>query len=534
MAINLKTSVVESREQRLGSIVGWDGSASELSEASGYSRGDCGGCGSKGKRICEQESPFSQGMSCSEMMVECQAGHIRKAVLVEHSPIGCSAGQVAYNSKFRNALKMRGIPVENTHWICSNLREKDMVYGGVGKLEASVRLAWERHHPQAIFIATSCATAIIGDDVESVAASVGQELGIPVVPLYCEGFKSKHWSTGFDATQHGILRQIVNRHPAKQDDLVNVINLWGSDVFTPMLAQLGLRVNYVVDLATVEDLARLSEAAATIGFCNTLSSYLATALEQEFGVPQVKAPQPYGLAGTDAWLREIGRVTRREDKAEAYIGKEHARIAPRLAELRRELSGVKGFAATGSAYSHGLIAVLREIGVQVDGSLVFHHDPVYDSLDPRQDSLAQTLDEYGEVPFFSVGNRQQYLLPALLRRVHPDFLLIRHNGLAPLAARLGIPAIPLGDEHHPLGYQGLLNMGESIIGILARRRFSKNLAEHVRLPYSKWWLSQDDPYALARGRNAPARKPVQTKSVKSAKTNATKPSRKAQISRKGK
>ena len=519
MVINLKTPVVESREQRLGSIVGWDGSASELADASAYSRGDCSGCGSKGSRLCELDSPFSQGMSCSEMMVECQAGHIRGAVLIEHSPIGCSAGQVAYNSKFRNALKMRKIPVENTHWICSNLREKDMGYGGVGKLEASVLEAWKRHHPQAIFIATSCATGIIGDDVDGTASALQEELGIPVVPLYCEGFKSKHWSTGFDSTQHGILRQIVRKNPGKrQEDLINVINLWGSDVFTLMLAQLGLRVNYVVSLATVEDLAQMSEAAATIGFCNTLSSYLGTALEQEFGIPQVKAPQPYGIAGTDAWLREIGCVTHREEKVEAYIEKEHARIAPGLAELRKKLSGVKGFAATGSAYSHGLIAVLREIGVQVDGSLVFHHDPVYDSRDPRQDSLAQTLDGYGDVPHFSVGNRQQYLLPALLRRVKPDFLLIRHNGLAPLAARLGIPAIPLGDEHHPLGYQGLLNMGASILGILARRKFSKDLSAHVVLPYSKWWLSQDDPYVLAR------RKKPSTRKKKKAPRGETSPS----------
>jgi len=510
MPVSLNSSVVESREQRLGSIVSWEGSASELSKASGYSRGDCSGCPSGGKRLCEQELnlPFTQGMSCSEMMVECQAGHIRDAVLVEHSPIGCSAGQVAYNSKYRNALKMRGIPVENTHWLCTNLTEKDMVYGGVEKLERTLHDAWERHHPQAIFIATSCATGIIGDDVDGTARKVQEEIGIPVVPLYCEGFKSHHWSTGFDSTQHGILRQIVRRDPVKkQEDLVNVINLWGSDVFRPMLAEFGLRVNYVVDLATVEDLAQMSEAAATIGFCNTLSSYLATALEEEFGVPQVKAPQPYGIGATDAWLREIGRVTHREERVEAYIAKEHARIAPGLEALRQKLTGVKGFSATGSAYSHGLIAVMRELGVQVDGTLVFHHDPIYDSRDPALDSLAQLVDTHGDVKFFSVANRQQYLLPALLRRVNPDFLLIRHNGLAPLASRLGIPAIPLGDEHHPLGYQGLLNMGESIVGILARRKFHQDLAEHVKLPYSKWWLSQDDPFVLARDPSAgPAKK----------------------------
>jgi nitrogenase molybdenum-iron protein alpha chain len=358
MAINLKTAVVESREQRLGTIIGWDGKASELSQLSAYARGCGSKCGEKMRRVCELDSPFTQGSVCSEQMVECQAGHVRDAVLVQHSPIGCGAGQVMYNAIYRNGLAMRGLPVENLHVISTNLTETDMVYGGVDKLERSIRDAWERHSPKAIFIATSCATGIIGDDVESVARMLEAEFGIPVIPLHCEGFKSKHWSTGFDATQHGILRQIVRKKPRKkQKDLVNVISLWGSDVFSPMLAELGLRVNYVVDLASVDELAQLSEAAATVGFCYTLSSYMAAGLEQEFGVPEVKAPQPYGFVGTDAWLREIARVTHREEKAEAYIARERARVQPRLEELRKLLAGKKGFVSTGSAYAHGMVAL---------------------------------------------------------------------------------------------------------------------------------------------------------------------------------
>jgi nitrogenase molybdenum-iron protein alpha chain len=374
-----------------------------------------------------------------------------------------------------------------------------MVFGGVAKLEQSIRDAWERHHPRAIFIATSCATGIIGDDVESVASALEEELGIPVIPLHCEGFKSKHWSTGFDATQHGILRQIVRKNPVKkQPDLVNVINLWGGDVFTPMLAELGLRVNYVVDLATVEELEQLSEAAATVTFCYTLGSYMGAALEQEFGVPEVKAPLPYGFAGTDAWLREIARVTNREGEAEAYIARERERVAPRLEELRKLLKGKKGYISTGSAYAHGLIGILRELGVEVEGSLVFHHDPVYDSQDPRQDTLAHLIDTYGDVPQFTVGNRQQYQFFALLERVKPDFIIIRHNGLAPLASRMGIPAIPLGDEHIAVGYQGIVNLGESILDVLAHKKYHEDIAKHVRLPYKKWWLDQKDPFVLAK------------------------------------
>ncbi len=502
MDINLKTPVVESREQRLGTIIAWDGRASQLSKESAYARGGCeGNCKDKMRKVCELAGPFTQGSVCSEQMVECQAGNVRNAVLVQHSPIGCGAGQVIYNSIYRNGLAMRNLPVENLHLISTNLQEEDMVFGGIEKLRQSIRDAWERHKPKAIFIATSCSIGIIGDDVDSIAGQMEAELKIPVIPLHCEGFKSKHWSTGFDATQHGIVRQIVNKKPKKQEDLVNIINLWGSDVFTPILAELGLRVNYVVDMATVEELEQLSEAAATVGFCYTLSSYMAAALEQEYGVPEIKAPQPYGFAGTDAWIRELARVTHREERAEAYIAREHARVRPKLEELKKKIKGLKGYVATGSAYAHGIIAVLRELEVEVNGSLVFHHDPVYDSQDPRQDSLAHLVDGYGDVPYFSVSNRQQYQFYGLLQRAKPDFIIIRHNGLAPLASRLGIPAAPLGDEHHAVGYQGILNLGETILEILSHKKFHDDLAAHVKLPYKKEWLKEKDPFKLARAEN---------------------------------
>jgi len=383
-------------------------------------------------------------------MVECQAGNVRDAVLIQHAPIGCGTGQVAYNSIYRNGLAIRNLPIQNIKIINTNMKETDMVFGALDKLEQSIRDAWNRHQPRAIFIGTSCASGIIGEDVDSVASKMQEELNIPVIPMYCEGFRSKHWSTGFDATQHGILRQLVRKNPKKQENLVNIINLWGSDVFTPMLAELGLEVNYVIDLAKVEDLERLSEAAATVTFCNTLGSYMAAALEEHFGVPEVKAPQPYGIAGTDAWLRELARVTHREKEAEIYIEKEHKRIAPKIEELKKLLKGKKGYAATGSAYSHGLIAVLKELGIQVDGSLVFHHDPVYDNNDPSKDTLKFLVDNYEDVANFSVSNRQQFQFYGLLKNVNPDFILIRHNGLAPLASRMGIPAAPLGDEHHAM------------------------------------------------------------------------------------
>ncbi len=45
--------------------------------------------------------------------------------------------------------------------------EKDTVYGGIEKLKTTIDEAYRRFNPKVIFVTTSCASEIIGDDVES-------------------------------------------------------------------------------------------------------------------------------------------------------------------------------------------------------------------------------------------------------------------------------------------------------------------------------------------------------------------------------
>jgi nitrogenase molybdenum-iron protein alpha chain len=68
-----------------------------------------------------------------------------------------------------------------------------------------------------------------------------------------------------------------------------------------------------------------------------------------------------------------------------------------------------------------------------------------------------------------------------------------------LASRLGVAALPLeGDSNLPVGYQGIIDLGEEILSVLAQRKFHEDLAAHTTLPYKKSWLEQQDPFALAR------------------------------------
>jgi nitrogenase molybdenum-iron protein alpha chain len=500
--INLDMTTVENREMRLGTIIGWDGKASELIRQSAYDErslkkhGGCQGPG-LGCKMCELKSPLNQETMCSNAIVQCQVGNLTDCVLIDHSPIGCSGENAKFNLSMHVGLSRRGKSLQNTLNISTNLMEQDMVFGASDKLRRTIRDAQKRFHPRAIFIGMACATAIIGEDIDSIAEEMEPEIGIPIIPLHCEGFRSKHWSTGFDVAFHGVLRQIVNRHPQKkQKDLLNIVALWGTDYFTDLLKPIGLRVNYLLDCASFDEIRQASEAVATATFCDTLGGYMATALEESFGVPQIDAPQPYGINGTDEWLRAIAKVVGKEEETERYIAGEHQRIASKLSELRKYFKGKYGIVMTGSAYAHGLITVLAELGIGHDAALVFHHDPVYDGGGKHQDTLKELVENYGDIPHYTVSKTRAFQLPQLLKRAKADFLIIRHPGLASVSGHLGFPTLAMGDEHIPIGYDGIIRVGEMLKGVIARTKFNQVLKRHVELPYSQWWINQDDPFLL--------------------------------------
>jgi nitrogenase molybdenum-iron protein alpha chain len=422
---------------------------------------------------------------------------IQDAAVISHGPVGCSGCLHEYAFTYRVNGVHRGLQQPTQRRIFStNLDEEDTVFGGNRKLAEAIRQVHGRTGAKAIFIITTCASGIIGDDVEGVANEAEAELGVPVVAIFCEGFRSKIWTSGFDAGYHGIARKLIPPAVRRQPDLVNIINFWGADSFTGLLARIGLRPNYITPYATVAGIAQSAEAAATLQVCATLGSYLGAALEQVHGVPEIKVPPPYGSLATDRWWRELGRITGRQAQVETLLREEREAWLPRIAELRSRLEGRRAFVTAGAAHGHALVAILRELGMDVAGAAVFHHDPVYDNGAEASDSLQAVVRDYGDIPGYSVCNKQEFELVNVLRRQRPDILLARHGGMTLWGARLGIPSLLVGDEHFGMGYQGLVNYAERILETMENDEFVKNLARHAVNPYTDWWLRQDPHHFL--------------------------------------
>lgn len=478
----LDLAEVDIRDTRLKSIISFQGKASELQE---YSQ--------KLKKP-DKERCFSQCSDCAQMCAATVCYNVRGAAVVVHSPMGCFANTPQIHEQIKNSAEGRGEEPFKAQIICSNISEKETIYGGLKKLEEALRLAQERFHPSAIFIQSSCAAGIVGDDIEGLADDMAGELGIPIIPVFCEGFKSKIWSSGFDAAYHGLLRKVVRKPEKKRRDLVNIFNFLGSDTFTPILGKLGLRPNYLVPLADIDAIARMSEAACSTQICETLGTYVTDVLEKEFDVPKVHAPAPYGIDWTDQWYREVAAITGKSDLVEELIEEEHQRIKPELESLRENLSGKKVYIYAGDSYAHNMASLVSDLGMEICGITTLHHDMRTDGEDVEKSTLNEMIQVAGDVENFTVCNKQPYEVIKLIKRVAPDFMIVRHMNMTILGGKLGIPCLLEGEINISAGYDGLLLMGRRIRDLLKARGILSTLKEYNVFPYTDWWMEQEQDY----------------------------------------
>jgi nitrogenase molybdenum-iron protein alpha chain len=487
MGINL-SAVVPSREQRLGSITGYDGSLKELATLG------CQDC------LKNKDRDFQTVSSCAHIHAINQLAGLDDTLVVDHAPHGCAGAQICF-SLIKNKLPVipGKLPLTHARVFSTGINESDTIFGSVEKLKANIRAAYERHHPGEIYIATSCVSAIIGEDVDSVAQEMQEELGIPVQVANAEGFRSKIWASGFDAYCQAASRARIKRKDGKNNSINYIgFNNMGLQFVEPLFKRLGLDLICLTATATRDDFERAASSVASWGQCGSQSSYLCSVLEQECGVKYFQSHLPYGGIGFERFFLDIGRYIGREETARQVIAEEKEKYSGEIERIRAALRGKKALIAMGASFAFEYTRMLGELGVETLHAIAYHYDPRLDNADQREKVAAVTdIEELGiDVPA-SVNDAQQVETDLVIRKYKPDFILSRGHDATPYAVSKGIPAMDVDIGLIVMGYRGLAYFGDLLVEILHNTNFIRKLGQRYRSPFSEAF-EQIEPFGFYR------------------------------------
>ncbi len=487
----LKADAPPTREERIGACIAFCGSCGQLKE------GIRSGCAQL------QSRKFSQSGGCQLTLAVGIVSSLTNVVIIIHSPLGCCSSFVGTGGLRKTMRASKGKKDEDFVWIHTNLDENDVVQGGVEKLRKAVLYAEKEYHPEAILIANGCVPGIIGDDVDSLVTELSGRISAKIVPVHCEGFKSKFVASGYDSAYHGFLRYLlepVKRYespvPREERDArerwqisrtVNLFNVGSNSSgdeaeLSRLVSALGLIPRVLPLHASLEDLARIGEAALNVSICATHDDYLLGHLKQRFGTDYLIDTLPIGIKNTNQWIRRIAGYFHLEDEAERLIRFENEQLGKALEPIKKVLAGKTIYVGGGETRIITTAEFFTSLGMKPLG--VKAHN-----VDRFVEEMLDDIDHPDLVVEVGAGQPAEELNH--LNRLKPD-LYVGHMGANGWASRLGVPNLPLfGQTLNYMGYAGAFELARKAAKVLKNTNFVRNISSHVRLPLSEAWFAEN-------------------------------------------
>jgi nitrogenase molybdenum-cofactor synthesis protein NifE len=107
---------------------------------------------------------------------------ITDAAHLVHGPIACSGNSWGSRGSFSSG------PMMYKTGFTTDMDETDVIFGGGKKLYKAILEIEKRYHPAAIFVYSTCVTALIGEDLDAVCKAAGEKINTPVIPVNAPGF----------------------------------------------------------------------------------------------------------------------------------------------------------------------------------------------------------------------------------------------------------------------------------------------------------------------------------------------------------
>ncbi len=384
-------------------------------------------------------------------------GVLKDTIQMIHGPVGC-----AYNTWHTKRYPSDNDNFQLKYIWSSDMKESNVVFGGEKRLKASIMEAFKAF-PQSkrMFIYTTCATALIGDDLKGVIKQVEKELGdVDIFCVECPGFAGVSQSKGHHELNIAWVNEKVGTYEQKiwSPYTINIIgdyNIQGdSELLSSYMAELGIQViAHFTGNATYDQCRSMQQAKLSVTNCARSAGYIANELYKRYGIPRMDV-DTWGFDYNKESLRKIGAFFGIEDRVEKLIEKKVAEYGPKLEWYKKRLAGKKVAIWTGGPRLwHWTKALEDDLGMKVEAmSSKFGHQEDFEKVIARGREGAVYIDDGNELEFFEV-----------IDMVKPDVIFTGPR-VGDLVKKLHIPYIN-GHAYHNgpyMGFEGAVNMARDI------------------------------------------------------------------------
>ncbi len=374
--------------------------------------------------------------SCSMPGVWRALSFVRGALVVFHSPRPCAhiAHGMDVSSFHRLTAAGTSVRLSPVPLLTSGLSENEAVFGGEERLRECIRFAEQKYHPQAVFIANSCVSGVIGDDTQAIAAEMEEELGLPVTAVSAHGFLDGEYYAGYLDAARALVDRFMQPAERKEGTVVLLGDCGGMHgeyvkELRRLLSLLGLRVTgQFPSYLALDELQAVPEAELVILLGRRMDdekqaqlAALAAHIRERLGTPYLADVYAVGAEETARWLRRVGQLCHCEEAAERAIVAEEASFAAAVEKARNDLAGRRCALAIGRDLTwfqpEIVLRLLDKAGIELIGIVLL------DCFMPeRRAVMEEELQRRTDVPIHHEGD---VAAEELLHRV--DFVLTTHE-----------------------------------------------------------------------------------------------------------
>jgi len=244
---------------------------------------------------------------------------INDYITIMHSPSGCSYINDISNSGSSLIEKIYGTvnkPSLFTRLVQTNLREKDVIFGGSEILKNCIMNMVNNYGQKKMFLVSACASAIIGDDLEKNVneLKLGDDCDITVIDT--QGVAGGDYFQGMLDAYRIISEKYIDRNikPKKDDVSVNLINektMMGDtddnyNTIKKILSQLNIKIHcrFIRDTG-IDTIKEFKRASISIPYDDGfIANVISNFLSQSFDI-KIFRKLPVGFRETVSWISEI-------------------------------------------------------------------------------------------------------------------------------------------------------------------------------------------------------------------------------------